>query len=488
MDRSKIGDAAHGRRPSTVDKQLKRRVIVYLFAIAIVYGAWRVMRPAPTPTTLTATESIDALDTPADPLPPATRIDPAILSTVRDGTLAERALLERHAQKHMLEESAKLAYGDLAQLGVEPGNWDTLAADPSSHRGQPFFVLGRLVWMDTEEVDRLIYTRGVLEDQDGNPWIFMVLSQPYQIEVGDIVKASGFFMKMYDMLQPDSEFVRAPLLIGDELLASAYRMEPVTSLRRDLFDTIQDHDLAQANRPLDSLAFYELLSFVTHAKEDVLFPPDEPPTEAMPHRLLQDPEYWRGRPVQLTGVLMYMKEAPLGPRGENPLGDPFVWQLWVSDTRSGDAGTMLVLSLDKPEGVAEGDIVDVQGVFFRRYSFENKANSPRMVAVVPAHRITKFTPGADELTPVLMKIIVGVVGAIVLLVAFGQWREKRAALLARGDRMARKRRLVATAAGGGQAAVVTGIKGITTARSRRRQDAAAKAPPPSSPDAPSTDA
>jgi hypothetical protein len=461
MDRKKIDNAAQGKRPSDIEKQLKRRVIVYLFAIAIVYGAWRVMRPTPTPVGLTATESIDALDTPIEPMPPAARIDSALLATVRDETNAERAYLERDAQVHLLEQSAKLAYGDLDQLGLQGADWEQLAADPAGHRGEPYWVLGQLKWMDSEEVDRLIYYRGLIEDEDGKPWSFMVLTQPWEVEVGDIVKVSGFFLKMYDMVQPDTRFVRAPVIVGEELLISAYRIPPVTQLRPDLFDTVLDHDLTQANRPLDSLAFYELLSYAKHT-------PGEESVETQPHMLLQEPEFWRGQPVHMTGVLMYMNKEPLGPRGENPLGSPFVWQLWVSDTRSGDAGTMLVLSLDKPEGVSEGDIIDVEGTFFRRFSFENKANRPRMVAVIPAHSITKFTPGEDELTPVLMKIIVSVVGAIMVLVIIGQWREKRDALLARTERMARKRRLVATGGGPGAPAVATEI---TSARTRRRRDA-----------------
>ena len=472
MDRTKIDNAAHGRRPSDVDKRLRRRIIVYIFAIVLLYSLWHEMSPPSASAPMSATETIDDIDrvdTPVEPLPPNVHIDSALLAGVRDGTPAERALIERDAQAHLLEESAKLAYGDLAQLGVQEGNWEALAQSPATARGKPFWVLGELKQLNSEVVDRLAYSRGIVEGQDGKPWAFMVITEPWKIELGDIVRVSGFFLKMYDMAQPDAQFVRMPLLIGDELLASAYRIPPVTQLREDVFDTVLDRDLAQASRPLDSTAFYELLSYVKHADPDVLFPPDDPTLETMPHHLLQNPEHWRGRPVKLTGVLMYMKEAPLGPRGENPLDDPFVWQLWVADTRSGDTGTMLVMCLDKPEGVAEGDIVDVQGVFFRRYSFENKANSPRMAAVVPAHSVTKFTPGEDPLKPMLMKIIVGIVAAIVVLVALGQWRERRGAKLVHSDRMARKRRMVETVS---EPRAPPKVAEITSKGTRRRREAA----------------
>jgi hypothetical protein len=476
VDRTKIDNAAHGRRPSDVDKRLKRRIIVYLFAIVVLYGIWHESSPPSSPPPTSATQSIDDIDrvdTPVEPLPPNAHIDPALLAGVRDESPAERAFIERDAQAHLLQESAKLAYGDLVQLGIEEGDWERLSQDPGSARGKPFWVLGELKQLNSEVVDRLVYSRGIVEDQDGRPWAFMVITEPWKIELGDIVKVSGFFLKIYDMAQPDGQFVRMPLLIGDELLASAYRISPVTQLREDLFDTVRDRDLAQASRPLESTAFYELLSYVKNANPDELFPPDDPTLETMPHHLLQNPEAWRGRPVELTGVLMYMKEAPLGPRGENPLDDPFVWQLWVADTRSGDTGTMLVMCLDKPEGIAEGDIVDVQGVFFRRYSFENKANSPRMAAVVPAHSVTKFTPGEDTLNPILMKVIISIVSAIVVLVAFGQWRERRGAKLVRSDRMARKRRMVETVSEPRAPPVVTEI----TRKRRKAAPAAGKTPP-----------
>ncbi len=440
MDRARIGRAATGKRPSEVEKQFKRRIVVYLFAIALVWIAWKVLSPdAPRPVSSVAT--IDDTDTPADPLPPAAEIDPAILARVKDGTPAERAYLERPAQVHLLEEAGKLAYGDLEQLGLRTGDWDELEHAPGNHRGTPFSVLGRLEWLEADEVDRLVHYRGQLRDDDDRPWAFQVLVEPWNVEVGDVVRVQGFFLKQYDALQPDGTLLTAPLLVGEELLASAWRIDPVTSLPRGVFDDVHDRDLAQASRPLDSLAFYELLSYVANTADVTADPEREPPEETQPHLLLNNPDYWRGRSVALTGVLLYMKQAPLGVRGENPLGTPFVWQLWVSDTRSGDAGTMLVLTLEKPD-VAEGDIVDVDGIFFRRWSFENKANRPRMVAVVPARSVVTFTPAGDAITPVLVRVIVGLVALIVGLVVVGSVRERRSAARARGSRLARKRRLV----------------------------------------------
>ena len=471
MDKSRIGNAAVGKRSADIDRRMKRRIYVYVAAAVLLFFVWDSNRhkgaPPPSPT------ETGPLDIPTEQLPPRAKIDPARLAAVRDGTRDERLMLEQDAHLHVLEEASKLAYGDLDQLGLVPGDWQALHDDPAPHRGQPFWVIGTLSWLDTEVIDRLPYYRGEVIDADGNPWAFSVAIQPYKLEVGQVVKLAGFFVKTWEFLRPDGTFVTAPLLVGEEILESSFRMDPVTRLRVDLLDEVRDADLAQANRPLESLAFYELLSYVTHAPLETLF--SVPPVEVQPIELLRDPDHWRGETVHVTGVLLYMKETPLGPRGENPLGEPFAWQLWVSDTRSGDAGTMLVMSLVKPEGVAEGDIVDVEGIFLRRFAFENKANRPRMVAVIPARSVTKFTPREDTLTPVLVKVIIGLVGAIVLLVALGGAAERRSSAKARGSRMRRKKKMLN--AGEGQppfpaaaTAPSTGTAGDTPAPEREPPD------------------
>ena len=143
--------------------------------------------------------------------------------------------------------------------------------------------------------------------------------------------------------------------------------------------------------------------------------------------------------MALTGVLYFKTEAPLGPRGENPLGVPFGWNLWVSDNRAGAAGTMLVVSLDEPTNVTERQIVTIKGRFYRRFAFENKANSPRMAAVIIASEIEPLIPEENALTPLLLNIILVMVGLVAAFIMVGQWREQRAMALARTQRMRRHR-------------------------------------------------
>jgi hypothetical protein len=436
MDHQRIRDAAMGRK-GDLEARLNRRVRVYTVA-AVVLGLFYVFGggagdDAPLER---ASKPLDPVDLPID-VPPLAKVDPTLLQGVVDGTPAERAVLESAPLRHLMLQAGRLVYGDLPRLGLLPGDWDALVSEPAAHRGAPFWARGTLQWIEQEMVDGYLEVRGEVRDRAGQPWGFLVVTEPYRAVPGDVVKLSGFFMKSHDLLRPDGSQVTVPLLVGDEILQSAYPMDPVTSLDSARFDGVRDADLAEASAPLESPEYWELLSYVDNTSVDTLFPPDEPLPTMLPTELLTRPWAHRAQPVTLTGVLYYMTEAPLGHRGENPLGIPFVWELWISDNRAGQAGTIHAVSIGRPEGLEEGDIVEVDGLFFRRQAFENKRNQPRMAAAVVAKRVRPLIPEPDTLTPALVRVVTGLVGVVVLLIVLGQWRERRASATARSRRMRR---------------------------------------------------
>jgi len=456
---------------------MQRRVLVYAVMAVILFAVWKLYRHEPPPPPDVDTP-LEVLDVPDDrPLPPRAQVDPARLSSVRDGSRTERALLEPDASMHLLEECTRLAWGDLDQLGLRAGNAAELARDGAALRGQPFWVLGELQWSVSETIDFLPRTRGEIVDRDGTSWAFLVVVEPFAVEPGDVVRLSGFYLKQYELLRPSGEFVTAPLLVGEELLASAYRIEPVTALREDLFDDLRDRDLDQANRPLECMAYYELLSYALHGSTEGSPSPALAAPELRPSDLLAAPDDWRGQRVHMTGSLIYMKRSPLGPRGENPLGEPFVWELWITDARAGEIGTMLALSLREPQGVAERQIVEVEGYFFRRWAFENRANHPRMVPVIMASSIERFVPREDTLTPLLVRISLGMVIVVAAIIVYAQRRERRAERAQRDKRVRRKGKLLSSVASR-PAVGGSGTGAPATAGAPARPEAAQDVPPP----------
>lgn len=444
MDLDRITNAGTGHKASDINQRMNRRMKAYAFGIATILAVLYAYGPeAPVETVTRAEQPLGPVDVPvSDAVQSLAQIDKALLAEVADGSVVERSRIEAGPRRHLMKQAGRLVFGDLAKLGLAPGDHEALVAGAADQRGQPFWILGTLAWWQSERVDGYAEIRGEVVDQAGQSWAFLSVTEPYNLESGDVVKLAGFYLKAHELLRPDGDLVTAPLIVADEVLASAYRIEPVTAYPGEQLSSVRDYNITQASRPLDSLAFYELLSFVNNGEAERVLP-EGAVSELMPSELLATPAEWRGEAVAMTGVLYYKTEAPLGPRGENPLGVPFAWNLWVSDNRAGAAGTMLVVSLDEPTNVSERQIVTIKGRFYRRFAFENKANSPRMAAVIIASEIEPLIPEENTFTPLLLNIILVMVGLVAGFIMLGQWREQRAMALARTQRMQRHRLNVA---------------------------------------------
>src|SRR5690606_10658365 len=122
-------------------------------------------------------------------------------------------------------------------------------ADPAGRRGAPVWAIGTLRWVASETFDALRTWRGELVDEQGRSWAFLVPTEPWNVAVGDVVRIAGFFYKVWETRRADGSWMTAPLVVGEELLASAFRMDPVTELRQNALDRVDDHDLAAASRP-----------------------------------------------------------------------------------------------------------------------------------------------------------------------------------------------------------------------------------------------
>lgn len=438
MDKSTIANAAErARRRQSADT---RRIWVYTFLI-VVLGTVIFTQPGGDDRPADAERPYEYPDEPvirevlADP-------DPQILAGVRDTSRVERSTLESEPFRHLLIEAGKLVYGDLEQLGIEQGSWDELTSAPAEHRGEPYWVLGELQWVELMQDDGPTHWRGEVVDEEGLSWHFAVVVQPNDIVPGDVVRVQGFFLKHYEGLRPDRSFASGPMLVGEELVESAWRIEPVTSLPSTELEELRDYDLEAATRPLEEPLFYEMLSYVSNTDVDSFFPPDASMEdyEIEPVTLMQNSSLYRGKPVRVYGRLLYKEQMPLGPRGENPLGEPFAWFVWI-DNQWG--GMSVAISFDEPEGMQKGDIIHADGLYYRRWAFENAVNRPVMTAAVITKRFVEHVPKPDELTPMLRTGILVLAGVIAVLLLIGSIGDRRAASDTRKRRMRLHRKNVA---------------------------------------------
>jgi hypothetical protein len=434
MDKERIGAAATGGKSIP---NAQRRIMAYSGAliVLIIFYIMKGSDSGPEP-------GLMPVAPPQQPKESVSlaKVDPDLLSGVRDGTRDDRALLENVPLDHLLAQAGLLVYGDLEQLGLQRGDWMELTSGAEQRRGDALYVIGTLKWLEPLRDSRGYRVRAEIEDEDGRSWNAIFVTEPYELNPGDVVKAAGFFLKHYDMLRPDRSTSSGPLLVGEEMLRSAFRIDPVTTLRDDLFLRVRDRNLTDASRPIDTPEFYELLSYVTNVPEDVLFPPGLDLREIPALSLLSNTDHYRGETMRVSGLLAYAQKVPLGPRGENPLGVPFVWKLWLSSTR----GISLVITFESAEDfIARRDVIDADGIYFRRYGYENQRGNAQMAAVLLARRIERYVHPGNPISPMVIWSIVGVIAAGGVALWLGARSDRASESIARQKRVARQKKLAA---------------------------------------------
>ncbi len=440
MDRNRIRKAAMGKRAAAARTGATGREKIRLIAyglLIVVIGGYFAARPADK-----EDAAVEAVRHPVSPrnATPIAVVDVARLTAVRDDTPTARAVLEPDARDHLVSQAGRLVFGDMEQLGVRALPRATVVSDPGAHRGAPLSVLGRLLWYEPELATTPHTFRGEIEDEQGGAWTFLVVNLPWGLEVGEVVRVSGFFFKLHDMLRPDRTFATGPLLVAEELLPSAYRIAPVKVLRDDLFLGTRDLDLSDASRPLDSLAYFELLSYVQNTAADVLFGPVATREPIYARDMRSDPTRWRGRAVTVRGKVLHTQRSSLGPMGENPLGIPWVWEVYLLNSVGGPTRA---ITLEEPVGIEPDMTVDVDGIFFRRFAYENKFNDPIVSTVIIAGDVRPFVIPPDEITPFIQRFVLFGGLGLVALIVLAQRREGRQRGRDRHRSADRKKKLIA---------------------------------------------
>ncbi|MED5331084.1 MAG: hypothetical protein VX916_07300 [Planctomycetota bacterium] len=440
MDKNRIRQAATGRASGAATAE-KRRILFYSVLIAVLaialFRQQSGRRSVDTGTTIPSGWS----DEPVVREPLAT-VDPSLLASVRDGTANERAFLEPQAKEHLVHQAGLLVWGDLQQMGLREATWTGLVNDSASFRGDPVFMIGTLAWLDSKSEAWPPEHRAEVLDQEGKSWNLLFGVEPEGLKAGDVVKVEGFFLKHHDMFRPDRTFSSGPLVIGEELRASFFRIDPVTELPEKELQGVRDVDLASASRPLDDPLLYKLLSYVQHTEVEELFPEEVPieQFEMKASELLKNSPLYRGKPVRVFGRLLHIQRRPLGHRGENSLGTPFVYALWIDNQWGGMA---VCLTMERPENFEGGDILDVDGVYYRRYAYENARSAVVHAAVVVSKRITKFVPVPSNTTYIILTVIVSLGLVVGALLFFGTMKDRRFAAAERQRRMGRHKRNIA---------------------------------------------
>ncbi|MBU0755958.1 MAG: hypothetical protein KJ645_12515 [Planctomycetes bacterium] len=352
------------------------------------------------------------MEVPAGKRQPGANIDFELLKEVRDDEIAERVVKEKEPFLHLVQQAARLVYGDMELLGLTRAVPEEIKADPAAHRGHPYEVIGTLSWLEEITDHDPALFRGFITTPDGEICYFTVLNHSYGIALGDVVKLQGFFFKIFSFNLPgDEERVSdAIFLIGKRLIPSFFEMAPVHELDMGLLDNIRDYDiLDMAKPPFEEKAFYHMLSYVSNLSEEEraslkyqeIIPPD----------ILRKPFLFRGQPIQTLGeIVVPPMERDLGPKGENPLGIKRCYHGVLLNYSGGKFGFVYFLTLNKPDWMVNKDLVYLRGIFLQNYAYRTQNENLQPAPLVVVTEFEKFVlPKDNTIAQISMVILAGTI-------------------------------------------------------------------------------
>ncbi|MFH2001603.1 MAG: hypothetical protein ABIK28_18105 [Planctomycetota bacterium] len=329
---------------------------------------------------------------------PGAKVDLAKLSEIKDKDLAQRVIKETEPYHHLVQQAARLVYGDMELLGARKALWEEIVNDPQAFRGKPLEIKGNLQWFEKTTFNEVPLYRGSLVSKDGKDYYFTILNMPAEIKVHDVVKLQGFFFKLYSFNAPedDRRIDNAVFLVGKQLIPSFYQMEPVTTLDMDLLNSIYDYDILDLAKYFEEKPLYHILSYVQNMDKETLQKIDFG-NEVLPPEILRKPDQYRGKPVKILGEIVLMPvEKVLGPDGENPLNTARCYHGVLLNYRGGKMGFCYFISLEKPAWMKKDDLVYMKGFFFRNYAYRTQNENLQPAPLIIVSGFEKFVLPEDN--------------------------------------------------------------------------------------------
>lgn len=109
-------------------------------------------------------------------------------------------------------------------------------------------------------------------------------------------------------------------------------------------------------------------------------------------QIFSDPDFYRGRLIELDGELVQLKRLPAK---HNPPEFPIVYEGWMLNLDSGK-NPYVFHSLEKPDGLVEGDKlrekIRITGYFFKRYQYPAKSGLTYAAPMFLVKKIQWYPP------------------------------------------------------------------------------------------------
>jgi hypothetical protein len=362
---------------------------------------------------------------------PVPTIDPEVLAQVRDGTRLERIQLEKEPLAHLLEKSLGVVPAVTAALGMpaEPVPAATIQANPSGYRGAYLWYKGELLALSPPKdghpvVGFRIYDAVLRTAAGEHVLLTFSVAPPSGIQVGDYVRAEGFFLKLRDAHLP-VPLTDALHLVGPELLAAHRDWEAVAALDPAILAGVRDGvrengidvDLQDATQTLkegQDVPLWHIAGYARHREKTL--PPEElqkytPFDQREQFNAIIRDEYERGAPHRLTGTVKHVRVVEAKP---NPLGVQHWSEVWLLNRNLGTATFAVWI----PEHVGDWQLDETAvcyGYFFRRHAFLALDGKHHMVPLFVAANLKHWSYLPNQSNRVTAWAMVAVFLALVAL-------------------------------------------------------------------------
>ena len=418
----KIPGQSDQRAPAGMLPSERRKIIAMGIGVLLVFGAliWGRMKAAES----SKPEGLDDVPELAGPV----RIDlpeidgAAVDALVHDSERLDRVVLEPEALDLLMDDARNLTarhFEALETPELDAAGIATIVADPSAHRGRPFFARGLVDSLRTRQRGNEVEHIGRLRLDDDSFCYFLVLDAP---ENGGYVRVDGLFFKVFsdeNEIEP-GEWIDGPLLLGPKAQRSYRAIGEITELRPDLFEEVEDaaffdpdgnllpeeERLLIQDAPFDAL--WNLMAYARDLTEDEIDWDAAPEltNEVLRSWMLQ-PGASRLQPVRIP--ICRVQDGRVVRPGENPARIETITQGWLghNDWRN----VVRFLSPTPDDSVEIADYAYGKGFFLHNFAYPSAAAGMRIAPLVVIPRVERYENEAD---PIWDKLALAFVGFTVL--------------------------------------------------------------------------
>jgi len=403
-------------------------------------------------------------------LPPPTvetpSLDTQLLDTVRDSTREQRLVLEPRPLAHLLATALNVSSGVAQALGMprRPLPVEFVQTDPSHYRGKYLWFKGRLTKLEGPAQGHpvpgySIYTAHI-QTEEGQPLLFYFSKEPLGdgLQIGEVVRAEGYFFKLRDMTFP-TKVERAPVLVGRRLARAFEDWGEVTTLDRVLMDSVLDGRWKKDEETGDSTwvplgigenaliedqadPLWHLAAYARSKTGGTLEEWRRHPSlsiENWPTVHKDDVLVPAGTPMRVMGTFVFGRRYAAPP---NPAGIEYWTEAYIQVHDLG--GKLIPLWIAQDIGDwTRGEPVEARVFFYKRYTYQPQFGKAEMVIapVFVGARLDRYATLEHPMVRWTGWIFFGVIVVLILLMLFVARRDRRSSASFEDERVARRRRL-----------------------------------------------